>query len=130
MDISKPTVKRPIGIRTVKEESFYIAFDAENEEVATELSEFGRVTKHDGLCWTLIVDARFDFDEVLFWIGEKYGAWQSKRQDVTEMLLEACRNAYKDITQNVNPMLEDLGLAPIYTTPDELRAAIIYAEQR
>jgi hypothetical protein len=61
--MAKPRIKREVGIGTILHGAF-IEFYA-SRDAATEFSEFGEVVRYGGEQYTLFVDPRFDFDEVL-----------------------------------------------------------------
>lgn len=67
--MDKPQMKRKVGIRIVLEESLTITFNC-SIELADEFSSFGKIERDIDKSTThmLLVDSRYDFDEVLKYI--------------------------------------------------------------
>jgi len=76
--MNKPTKKREVAVRNVWETEKIILFDA-TPEASNHFREFGGmyriVSGGDG--YSLLVDARYDFDEVVRYI-ESYGSEKSE----------------------------------------------------
>lgn len=67
----KPKIKKEVAVSWVYKPVGIIYLYATND-AANELSEFGDLFQRDSGEWRMIVDPRFDFDEVLAYI-ERYG---------------------------------------------------------
>ena len=68
-DLQKPRIKKELAVAAYSAENRWISMDATLDAIQ-EYAEFGRVSSHPFLpeYYTLQVDARYDFDEVLGWI--------------------------------------------------------------
>lgn len=62
-NMSKPRMKRTIGIRNAYENQRHIYFDA-TPDIAAEMKDYGKVMGWEGY-WLLRVDSRYDFNDVL-----------------------------------------------------------------
>ena len=67
--MKKPEMKRRIGLTIPSFQKSFIVFNAD-EETAGELAEFGQVSENGAGSYTLWVDARFDYEDVLAFIND------------------------------------------------------------
>jgi hypothetical protein len=65
--MNKPKIKKELAVRDYNERYRWIAVNATNDAIQ-EYAEFGDVHCIDREKYTLQVDARFDFEEVLAWM--------------------------------------------------------------
>lgn len=73
MPLPKPQAKREVGVPYYSKEQKHITIHC-GQDAITEFKDFGDVCLHTDKAdrWTLYVDGRFDFDEVLAYI-QSYG---------------------------------------------------------
>lgn len=65
--IQKPRIQKELAVSDFNEKYRWIAVGATNDAIQ-EYAEFGRIMRHEDERYTLYVDARFDFNEVLAWM--------------------------------------------------------------
>jgi hypothetical protein len=68
--MEKPSPKTEVAVRFATEGPRGIALDASPDAIE-DFREFGHID-HISICYWLVVDSRYDFDEVLAYI-EQYG---------------------------------------------------------
>lgn len=69
--MNKPTPKKEVGVLFASKAARHIRFNS-TEDAVTEFLSFGKLTIDGRESYSLFVDSRYDFDEVLAYI-QNYG---------------------------------------------------------